>query len=258
MAISWRAILPASPRSKTVRRDFGLYRASLLRKIDLNALRVQGYAFQVALLYEAVVKGANVKEIPVEFVDRTQGESKLGLWDIVEFILNSGWIRLQRSRIFIKFCLVGTSGVAVNLVCFTLLLAQGINPYISSPIAIEVAILWNFLLNNFWTFRLRDTQEQVQIKAVKFNVISFLSLGISYSTFVLLMLAFPHLPTQVPQLVGIIPATLVNYFMNSYWTFRKSCSPQELEGGQKARNANTEVRVRTPAISEQNLNLMEP
>jgi len=27
-------------------------------------------------------------------------------------------------------------------------------------------------------------------------------------------------PPQVHQLIGIIPATLVNYFLNSYWTFR--------------------------------------
>ena len=33
---------------------------------------------------------------------------------------------------------------------------------------------------------------------------------------------FPHLPPQVHQLAGIAPAMLVNYFLNSYWTFRSA------------------------------------
>jgi dolichol-phosphate mannosyltransferase len=46
------------------------------------------------------------------------------------------------------------------------------------------------------------------------------ALGISYGLFVILSVAFPQVKPQVHQLLGIVPATLVNYFMNSYWTFR--------------------------------------
>jgi len=42
-----------------------------------SELKVRGYAFQVALLNAAFVNGARIKEIPVEFIDRTHGESKL-------------------------------------------------------------------------------------------------------------------------------------------------------------------------------------
>jgi dolichol-phosphate mannosyltransferase len=52
---------------------FRAIRTSILRKIGLDQLKVKGYAFQVALLHEALVHGAKVKEIPVEFVDREGG-----------------------------------------------------------------------------------------------------------------------------------------------------------------------------------------
>ena len=199
---------------------FRIIRASLLRRIDVSALKVQGYAFQVSLLHRAMTEGASIKEIPVEFIDRTNGESKLGLPDIKEFILVACWIRFQSSRVFIKFCLVGLSGIVVNLLVFTLLLYFGAGKYISSPIAIECSIVWNFILNNYWTFRWRVNDDRVRVKGLKFNVVSFVSLGVSFTTFLILSRIFPSVLPQVHQLIGVVPATLVNYFLNSYWTFK--------------------------------------
>jgi dolichol-phosphate mannosyltransferase len=199
---------------------FRAIRASLLRRIDLNELRVQGYAFQVALLHAAVEEGGRLIEVPVDFVDRKRGESKLGPSDIIEFAINVWWIRLHRSRTFVKFAIVGASGVLVNLGFFTLLLMTGVNKYIASPIAIELSIVWNFLLNNYWTFRRRKTVDRARIRGLKFNLVSLLALGVSYGTFVAMSLAFPYTMPQVHQLIGIVPATLVNYFLNSYWTFK--------------------------------------
>jgi dolichol-phosphate mannosyltransferase len=199
---------------------FRAIRTSLLRQIDLGALKVEGYAFQVALLHEAVIRKARIVEIPVDFIDRTEGESKLGLSDIVEFITNAWWIRFRSMRTFIKFCIVGGSGVVVNLGVFTLLLLLGMNKYVASPIAIEVSILTNFLFNNFWTFRWRNTRDTLRMKGLKFNTVSVIALGVSYGTFVVSSLTFPALPPQIHQAIGIVPALLVNYLMNSYWTFK--------------------------------------
>lgn len=199
---------------------FRAIRTSILHDIDLSRLRVQGYAFQVALLHAAVTDGAKIVEIPVDFIDRTQGESKLGLSDIVEFIQNAWWIRLQSSRVFIKFAIVGLSGVVVNLGVFAMLLSLGVSKYIASPFAIEASIVSNFLLNNYWTFKWRKTKDRVRVKGLKFNVVSIVALGISYSTFLLMSAAYPELPPFIPQLSGVLPAMFVNYFLNSYWTFK--------------------------------------
>jgi dolichol-phosphate mannosyltransferase len=77
---------------------FRAIRASVIRNIDLRALNVRGYAFQVSLLFHAIRNGAAVREIPVEFVDRKHGQTKLGLYDIIEFMANAFVLRLQRYR----------------------------------------------------------------------------------------------------------------------------------------------------------------
>jgi dolichol-phosphate mannosyltransferase len=215
---------------------FRAIRTSLLRRLNLENLRVQGYAFQVALLHAAVVERAQIKEIPVDFIDRKQGESKLGLSDVIEFILNAWWIRFQSASTFLKFGIVGASGVLVNLGFFTLFLAAGVNKYVASPCAIELSIVWNFLLNNYWTFRWRKTKDRMRRKGLKFNLVSCLAMAVSYGTFVALSWAFPDGAPYMHQLIGIVPATLLNYFLNSYWTFQnvERCPPRAMQQSSNA------------------------
>jgi len=63
---------------------FRAIRAALLHKLDLVHITAKGYAFQVALLHAALAHQAVVHEVPVEFVNRTRGQTKLGMLDILE------------------------------------------------------------------------------------------------------------------------------------------------------------------------------
>ena len=210
---------------------FRAIRCDVLRRMDFGGFRVQGYAFQIALLHAAVAQGAKVVEVPVEFVDRTVGESKLGIRDILEFMRSAAWLRFQSSKVFVRFCLVGTSGVLVNLGVFIALLGLGVNKYVASPIAIETSIFSNFIGNNYWTFRRRDLGGRIHLRGLRFNAVAIGSLAISYGTFVILSHAFPAAAPQVHQFIGIVPATLVNYFLNSYWTFRDTSAVRGAEAG---------------------------
>jgi dolichol-phosphate mannosyltransferase len=136
-------------------------------------------------------------------------------------MLNAWWIRFEQSNTFLKFAVVGTSGVFVNVGSFTLLINSGLNKFIASPIAIELSIISNFLFNNFWTFAHRNTRHKFHLRGLMFNAVSIISLGVSYSTFVVLSLLFPDVIPQIHQTIGIIPATFVNYFLNSFWTFKE-------------------------------------
>jgi len=225
---------------------FRAIRTTTLRKIDFSNLRVQGYAFQVALLHAAVAVGASIKEVPVEFIDRTRGESKLGIRDIIEFVFNAWWIRFHNSKTFIKFSLVGLSGVAVNLGVFTLLVLSGINKYLASPIAIEISIISNFILNNYWTFRWRKKRDRIRVRGLKFHAAALVGMAISFSTFVLLSWAFPKTYPQVHQLLSVAPAMLVNYFLNSYWTFRE----KQLLDMTSATSATASMSVPSAAMDE--------
>lgn len=131
-----------------------------------------------------------------------------------------GGARRAELRTFVKFALVGASGVAVNLGLFALLLALGVNRYLASPLAIEASILSNFLLHDGWTFRWRRPRGRARDRAVLFNFVSLLSLGISYASFVAWSLLLPSLHAILHQLLAIPPATLFNFFVNSRWIFR--------------------------------------
>jgi dolichol-phosphate mannosyltransferase len=200
---------------------FRAIRTSILRQIDFQNLNVQGYAFQIALLNQAMLLKAAILEIPVEFIDRERGATKLGLADIIEFFLNVWWIRFQASRTFLKFALVGLSGVIINLSSFIFLLHFGINKFIASPLAIEISIINNFLLNNYWTFKTRNSFDNLWLRGLKFKGVSLLALGVSYSTFLVLSLVMHKIPPTMQQAIAIVPAFMVNYFLNSSWTFKK-------------------------------------
>ena len=63
---------------------FRAYSASVLSRIDLEAVRAEGYGFQIEMTYRARQAGAPIKEVPIRFVDRVEGESKMSLFIVVE------------------------------------------------------------------------------------------------------------------------------------------------------------------------------
>ncbi len=56
---------------------FKLFRRKVLETIDLNAVKSNGYAFQIEMNFRAWMKGFRIVEIPITFVDRTEGVSKM-------------------------------------------------------------------------------------------------------------------------------------------------------------------------------------
>ncbi len=56
---------------------FKCFRRKVLQAIDLNDVRSNGYAFQIEMSFRAWRKGFRITEIPIVFVDRTEGESKM-------------------------------------------------------------------------------------------------------------------------------------------------------------------------------------
>jgi dolichol-phosphate mannosyltransferase len=56
---------------------FKCFRRKVLEAIDLNSVKSNGYAFQIEMSYRAWKHGFRLVEIPIIFVDRTEGESKM-------------------------------------------------------------------------------------------------------------------------------------------------------------------------------------
>ena len=74
---------------------FICYRKAVLQKIPLDNVQFVGYAFQVEMKYRAWKLGFKIKEVPITFIDRTEGTSKmssnivkeamLGVWKMRNF-----------------------------------------------------------------------------------------------------------------------------------------------------------------------------
>jgi dolichol-phosphate mannosyltransferase len=74
---------------------FKCFRREVLEAIPLDQVRSNGYAFQVEMSYRAWKKGFTLGEVPIVFVDRVEGHSKMNKRIVREAIWMVWWLRLQ-------------------------------------------------------------------------------------------------------------------------------------------------------------------
>jgi dolichol-phosphate mannosyltransferase len=74
---------------------FKCFRRTVLETIELDAVRSNGYSFQIEMSFRAKRKGFRITEIPIVFVDRTDGESKMSGAIVREAIWMVWRLRLQ-------------------------------------------------------------------------------------------------------------------------------------------------------------------
>ncbi|MEY3966690.1 MAG: hypothetical protein RLZ96_216 [Actinomycetota bacterium] len=71
---------------------FRVYSANLIRRMDLREIQAQGYGFQVEMTVKSAAAGAKICEVPILFVERQNGSSKMTLRIVVEaFLLATKW-----------------------------------------------------------------------------------------------------------------------------------------------------------------------
>ena len=74
---------------------FRAYRADALRGIDLESVRADGYGFQIEMAYRVASNGGEIVELPIEFVDRERGTSKMSFRIIAEALVLVTWWGLR-------------------------------------------------------------------------------------------------------------------------------------------------------------------
>ena len=72
------------------------YRKEVLAKVPLNEIRSNGYAFQLEIIYEIRKKGFKIDSAPIVFTDRRKGRSKLGMREILSFLMLTIKLGLRR------------------------------------------------------------------------------------------------------------------------------------------------------------------
>lgn len=77
---------------------FKCFHRAVLEAIDLDAVHSRGYAFQIELTYRALRRGFRVREVPIRFVDREVGGSKMSRSIVLEAIWKVPLLRLAALR----------------------------------------------------------------------------------------------------------------------------------------------------------------
>ncbi|HXQ90236.1 MAG TPA: polyprenol monophosphomannose synthase [Acidimicrobiales bacterium] len=75
---------------------FRAYGADILGRMDLGAVRAEGYGFQIEMVHEVLAHGGRVTEVPIRFVDRVKGKSKMSMHIVVEALVLVTWWALVR------------------------------------------------------------------------------------------------------------------------------------------------------------------
>jgi dolichol-phosphate mannosyltransferase len=227
--ISWGATLAASwmlPGTlATVRDPMSGYFAIRRSVIEDCALKPEGYKILLEVLgrgsYRAVV------EVPYIFIERQQGQSKLGLRQYREFVthlLRLAWETRELQR-FVKYCLVGVTGVIINMGVLAILAGAGMAYLQAGALAVEASIGTNFLLNEFWSFADHARRHSGVIprllRFLKFNF--FCAGGAALSLLVLWVLTdYAGIHYLLSNLIGITIATVWNYGMNANLTWESA------------------------------------
>lgn len=149
----------------------------LKEKSELTAFR--GYTFQISSLHKAIRDGFKIAEVPIRFTDRTLGRSKIApreyILDVLKYIFTARFFELVYSP-FLKYAITGFIGYLINAVSLELFRGYfGLHAGFSGALGAEIAIIWNFILNNFWTFskqRITSVQK-IPLKFFQFNLVSF-------------------------------------------------------------------------------------
>lgn len=74
---------------------FKCFRREVLEAIDLDRVKSNGYAFQIEMSFRAWKRGFRLKEIPIVFVDRLEGQSKMNNKIVREAVWMVWWIRIR-------------------------------------------------------------------------------------------------------------------------------------------------------------------
>ncbi len=223
--------LPSTRKIKDPMSGFFVIKRDVVKKAKLNPS-----GFKILLEILMLGKWKSAVEVPFMFVTRSRGESKLNTKQQLDYLKHIYSLMQRTGELvrFIKFCLVGGSGVIVNYGLYWILTrfagftsiddtSSGIlSGNLALIISIETAILSNFTLNNFFTFSDRNSGGVVGFlkRLVNFNLICLVGGLIQIGVANLFAVVF-GVYDLVSVLIGIIVAFLWNYLVNNFLTWKK-------------------------------------
>jgi dolichol-phosphate mannosyltransferase len=204
---------------------FNMWRKSALEKINLPSIISKGYSFQIEMKYKAYRAGCSVKEIPIVFIDRKHGKSKMSKKIFFEALFNIWKIRNSDKPAlveFFKFAVTGGLGTITNLVIF--FICADLFGLHEIPVSIGcflIAATQNYFINHFWSFRKTTASTAPSFKKLALFICASLA-GLALNLLVMKMvLTFWNPPYKViAQGAGILAGMFVNFGISKYIVFK--------------------------------------
>lgn len=222
---------------------------AIQKNVFSRAEKLNPIGYKIALELIVKCRCRTISEIPIHFANRKFGESKLSLREQINYIkhlkrladFKYGWFSHLA-----QFCLVGSTGMVVDLGTYWILLAvavpwfshiilsvfpagslpslrqAGIAVGLGRGVAIWMAMTWNFFINRRITFsqsRYNDAMRQYWQFVAACSLGAFINWAIS--------VALPHWfyffnnYKLIAAVVGIAAGTIFNFVLSRYWVFRR-------------------------------------
>jgi len=201
---------------------YNIWHRDLLLKMGLDTIKSTGYCFQIEMKHRALESGAKHKEVPITFIERRLGQSKIDRRIILEAIWRTWLIRFRSKQMvkykkFVKYSLVGATGMSMDIALMVCLVElAGWHPLSASVVSFAVSVSNNFIWNKLWTFR--DTRNNYLKQYSQFFLAALVGLGINY---IMMDWLLDHQVNYVlARFIVVAFIVLWNFFINSLWTFR--------------------------------------
>lgn len=232
-----RLILLA-PQFHDMTTGFRATKTTALSKVDYHHLLSNRFSYKIHLFYALYKSGAKIKEVPIEFIDREKGVSKIQKNEIIDSLRVVILVSIKYHSELIKFLITGVVGYLVNAITLSVAtnffqithstdafsaLVPAIKDaplFMATLVSGEMSIIAVFLINNFWTFRNRDVSGSIVTRFAKFNVTA---VGSPLIQVLVINTLTPYfgIHKQISLAIGVILGLVLNWILNTKVIWRK-------------------------------------
>lgn len=183
---------------------------------------------------ELIVRGRlRVREVPIEFVDRGRGASKMNWrrqFDYLRHLRRLYAFRFRTLARVLRFGMVGLSGLVIDVCAYLGLERLGVDHRLARFLAFWPAVTWNWRLNRGWTFADRPRRPRGRQWAA-FVAASALGLAVNVGSYIALTGLVEAFARQrlLALLAGVGLGAAVNYVVAAGFVYRRGSGPDAAE-----------------------------
>ena len=197
------------------------------RKSILEGVKLEASSWKIMLELLVKANPTAVKEVPIYFEDRKEGESKFNKKEIKNYLVHLYKLALYKYKAIIKFGLIGISGALLHFVLLYGLTELGLWYILSAIFSIILASTSNYIFNYKWTFRDRTISNHL-LGWFKYQVMSGVTDGVYLGLLALFTEVF-GIWYMASALLAVLLVFPVKFIVASGIIWSKKISPSDAD-----------------------------